>query len=279
MKFDDLIQEYNEELTNKRKWYDSLQTGRKLMKIYTLNVNGFRGSNKGIYDEITQKELLFNLNNLKSLIDILITDSESVIVLQEVPHKLLVSKDLWKWEENLIYTEFISVFSKEYKIIRPRHLIDSNQCTIALCTNDSQWHKNGQEILVYDKKYSFGNKLVELQYNNTISLLGVHMKPDDEMWSMIFKSYKKAKHTFIVGDFNAYEQRGSMKNKAKELRSLNYYSCIPANIITEYKDDSSLDNIYIDTDLKLRNGFSVSVKRSDIFQTDHALCSIEIDIY
>lgn len=26
MKFDDLIQEYNEELTNKRKWYDSLQT-------------------------------------------------------------------------------------------------------------------------------------------------------------------------------------------------------------------------------------------------------------
>ena len=36
MKFDDLIQEYNEELTNKRKWYDSLQT---FIMNYLMNIN------------------------------------------------------------------------------------------------------------------------------------------------------------------------------------------------------------------------------------------------
>lgn len=104
------------------------------------------------------------------------------------------------------------------------------------------------------------------------------MKPVNEMWGLIFKSYKERKHTFVVGDFNAYELRGTMKSKPQQLRKKGYNSCIPNNVITDYKDSSSLDNIYVDSNLKFKTSYSVSVKKTEIFQTDHALCSIEIDM-
>lgn len=133
-----------------------------------------------------------------------------------------------------------------------------------------------QEIIKYDYKYS---KIVELQYqkpNKKISLLGLHMNPTDEMWNLIFDSYKENKHTFAAGDFNAYEYRGSMKNKPQQLRNLNFNSVIPSNVITEYKDNSSVDNIYVDADFNLCTNISVEVKRLVNFETDHALCKLEI---
>ncbi len=51
--------------------------------------------------------------------------------------------------------------------------------------------------------------------------------------------------TFIAGDFNAYELRGEMKDKPKQLRSLRYRSFVPNSIITDIKHNSSIDNIYI----------------------------------
>lgn len=248
------------------------------MKIYTLNINGFRGSDKGIYDCVDEDELEYNLDKFKILIHSIICDSESVIILQEVPYKIPdKSAQHWQWNEKLIYKKFISAFSNEYRVIKPNHLIDSYQCTIALCSIDSLWDRLEEEIIVYDQKYNYANKLVELQYNKELSLLGLHMNPSDEMWDLIFNSYKKRKHTFVVGDFNAYEARGTMKNKPQQLRDFKFNSCIPNNVITDLENNSSIDNIYIDKNLKLENMISISVKKLDVFKTNHTLCSIEID--
>lgn len=249
------------------------------MNIFTLNINGLRGSDKEVNDVVNKDEMLSNLRNLKDLINLLITDKESVVILQEVPHKVLdKSKRNWNWEDNAMYQEFISVFSNQYKIIKPNHLINSNQCTIALCLRNSLWHEIDKEIIKYDEKYSYGNKLVELQYGREISLLGLHMSPVDGMWKLILNSYEKRKHTFVVGDFNAYELRGSMKNKPQQLRKMGFNACIPNNAITDFKHNSAIDNIYVDSNLKFKTSYSVSVEKTDIFQTDHALCSVKISM-
>lgn len=248
------------------------------MKIYTLNVNGFRGSSKVIKDKITEEELDKNLRDLKVLVDMIICDEDSLIILQEIPHKIYdKSIQPWQWIDNVFYKKFNTIFSSEYKIMNPKHLIDSNQCTVALCKKVSLWEYIDNEIIEYDSKHSFGNKLVELQYNEKITLLGLHMNPTDEMWKMIFDSYHNNKHTFIVGDFNAYELRGDMKYKPQQLRNLGFNSFIPNDVITYYIDNSSIDNFYIDTCFNLRI-ISVNVIKLDTFETDHALCIIELVI-
>lgn len=250
------------------------------VKIYTLNVNGFRGSEKEITDKVEEKELFLNLEKLKSLIDSIIVDKESVIVLQEVPHKIYdKSGQPWVWRDTSMYQKFLSTFSKEYKIIKPKHLINSNQCTIALCLVDSYWKEIDQELLVYDGKFSYGNKIVELQYGE-ISLLGLHMNTKEDMWNLLFDSYKKQKHTLLVGDFNANERRGSMSEKPKQLRNMGFNSCIPNNVITFYKDkyNSSIDNIYLNSDYIMQTSYYINVQKIEVFQTDHALCSIKFGV-
>ena len=68
----------------------------------------------------------------------------------------------------------------------------------------------------------------------------MHINPCDEMWNLIINSLKKNEVTFVVGDFNAYEERGEMKSKPSILRGLGYNSFIPSSVITDYKDNLHL---------------------------------------
>ena len=73
--------------------------------------------------------------------------------------------------------------------------------------------------VLYRRKISiYGNRLIEIEKDNDI-LLGVHINPCDEMWSLIINSLNKNKATYVVGDFNAYEKRGKIKN-SKYTKSL-----------------------------------------------------------
>lgn len=248
------------------------------MKIYTLNVNGFRGADKGPNEYVNEKVLTSNLFALKAVVDSLSCDADDLIILQEVPHKIW-DKSIrpGRWKNNPFHQKFHDMFEEQYKVIVPNHLISSVQCTVALCTINSRWNRIEieHEKLVYDERYSYGNKLLELRYNDEITLLGLHIT-EDEIWKMVLDACNMRKHTIIVGDFNAYESRGSMKNKPQELRKAGYYSCIPNNVITDYKYNSSIDNIYIDSNFEIKNTMSISVKKLDAFKTDHALCGLEI---
>lgn len=205
-----------------------------VMRIVSFNINGFRGMrNQGeVISE--EKELYNNLNEFKTFINGIQIKEEDVIILQEIPHKVLVNGKVrpWKWEECSIFQEFKSVFGEDYTIFYPKFLIDSNQCTIALASKKTKWTVSKKNIIEYDKLHSFGNKLIEIEKGDDI-LLGVHINP--EMWDMIENGLEREKVTFVVGDFNAYEERGEMKNKPSILRGLGYNSFIPSNVITYFE--------------------------------------------
>lgn len=246
------------------------------MRIITLNVNGFRGKLQK-NDCVHERDLNNNLQSLKVYIDSLCIDDESIIVLQEIPHKKLVDKSAspWKWEELEIFRMFKTMFEKNYKVFYPRFLIDSEQCTIALAHKNTKWKESSKILMQYNRWHHYGNKLVEIEKDN-VTLLGVHISPCDEMWDMLLSSIEKNEVTFIVGDFNAYEKRGTMRGKPKLLREVGYNSVIPCNVITDYRDHSSIDNLYINTQFVLDNGIKVDVHEAELFITDHASCMFEV---
>ena len=239
-----------------------------ICKIYTLNVNGFR------QDEISKLKRLIN--------SIKISDND-IFILQEIPHKKLDSGTKpWTWHTLDKFNSFQKQFY-DYEVIFPIHLINSNQCTVAICTKSSKWKTmtTQNEKIRYNAKYEFGNKLIEIQFDNEcqISLLGLHMNPCEEMWNLLLSSEKGNRHTFIVGDFNAYEHRGEMCKKPSLLRDIDFLPLISSNIITYYEGNSSVDNIYISKEFKLQKDVVVKVEDiSKIFRTDHALCSVEFDL-
>jgi exonuclease III len=246
------------------------------MKIYTLNVNGFRGS-KEPSDSVDDNEIKTNLSKFAELIECINMGDDDVIVLQEIPHKIYdKSQQRWAWKENDFYSEFCKLFNQlEYKIIWPKHLIDSNQCTVALCKTTSEWESIAKEKVYYSPEYDYGNKLVELQYGEKFTLLGIHMAPENEMWDLLLNAERKCKHTFIVGDLNAYECRGEMMNMPQCLKNFGFKPQISSNIITNFKHISSIDNIYVDIGYKFNSGISIKVEKLYSFVTDHALCNIE----
>ena len=56
------------------------------MRIYTLNVNGFRGADKQPGDYIPANELRENLQNFIAAIDKIVEDEQSILIVQEFPH-------------------------------------------------------------------------------------------------------------------------------------------------------------------------------------------------
>lgn len=249
------------------------------MRIYTLNVNGFRGADKQPGDYVPANELRENLQNFIAAIDKIVEDEQSILIVQEFPH---MSGDCssypFRWSVNPFYNECVEVIESIYKLIQPAHLINSEQCTVAICKEGSPWDRSDIERVHYDSRYSYGNALLELHYDD-ITLLGVHVKPNIQMWDMIFNAIKNhGKYTFIAGDFNAYELRGGMKDKPKQLRSLRYRSFVPNSIITDIKHNSSIDNIYMDEDYHFGEMLIPDIRPLDVFQTDHILCGIEFVI-
>lgn len=245
------------------------------MRIYTLNVNGFRGADKQPGDYVPEKELRENLNNFVALIGEIIEDEQSVLIAQEFPHMTGDRSGRWfRWLENDFYNECLETIKAKYRVIQPTHLIKSEQCTIAICRETSPWEQITDEMIQYDSKHSYGNRLVELQYGE-ITLLGIHMKPNDLMWNMLLKAINgRRKYTFLAGDFNAYENRGDMKDKPKQIRSVGYTPFVPSSVITDTKFNSSIDNIYMDNKYMADDGITVDIRKPGVFQTDHLLCGV-----
>ena len=81
-----------------------------MMRIFTLNINGLRGLEKMGY-VLPEDEFETNLRCLKELIDESINDTESIIILQEVPHKIW-DRIYRTWHENAFYERFISYFEE-----------------------------------------------------------------------------------------------------------------------------------------------------------------------
>ena len=212
------------------------------MRIYTLNVNGFRGADKQPGDYVPANELRENLQNFIAAIDKIVEDEQSILIVQEFPH---MSGDCssypFRWSVTPFYNECVEVIESIYKLIQPAHLINSEQCTVAICKEGSPWDRSDIE--------------------------------------RIFNANKNhGKYTFIAGDFNAYELRGGMKDKPKQLRSLRYRSFVPNSIITDIKHNSSIDNIYMDEDYHFGEMLIPDIRPLDVFQTDHILCGIEFVI-
>lgn len=248
------------------------------MKIYTLNVNGFRGLKKPCDNSVDDNEIENNLKEFVALIKKINLSEDDIIITQEIPHKNRnTSQQPWAWKDNKFYDGFNKLFS-EYKIIKPNHLINSYQCTVAICHNSSSWKCIAKEKVNYTPNFDYGNRMVELEYDKKFSLVGVHMQPVNEMWNMIISSEKKDKHSFIVGDFNAYEYRGTMRDKPSKLREQGFISLIPSNTITDSVDKSSIDNIYVDSEQRFDRGISIKVENPNGFITDHALCCVEFSL-
>src|SRR5699024_12781781 len=99
------------------------------------------------------------MKQIKQQIDTDKKNKNNIIILQEVPHK--IKDNQREWYNNPLYNKFMEVF-QNYKILKPKDLIDSNQCTVAVCRKDSSWKKLQNDILQYISRYSYGNKFVEL---------------------------------------------------------------------------------------------------------------------
>ena len=110
-----------------------------------------------------------------------------------------------------------------------------------------------------------------------MTLLGVHVSPYDDMWNMLLDSLDKNNVTYITGDFNANEKRGAMKHKPQQLREKGYCSLIPCNVITDIRDQTSLDNLYVCADNLLTDGIKTEICHTEPFVTDHMMCIFEIN--
>ena len=151
------------------------------MRIYTLNVNGFRGAEMQPGEYVSPQDLQMNLHNFMTLIGDIIADDQSILIVQEFPHMTGDKSGRWfRWLENDFYNKCLETIKAKYRVIKPIHLIKSEQCTIAICKETSPWEQITEEMIQYDSKHSYGNRLVELQYGD-ITLLGIHMKPNDLM--------------------------------------------------------------------------------------------------
>lgn len=240
------------------------------IKIMTLNVNGFRG---GTEVKVPDKICLENMEKIKQLIDGIIINKDDIIILQEVPHRI---KEVGRknWFNNPLYNKFNEIFSG-YKILKPKHLLDySMQCTIALCKKESSWEQLKVDILQYDNQHSYGNKFVDVELAcGKLTLLGVHMPPDEDMWDLLIKSLSTKPYTYILGDFNAYERRGEMYKKPDDIRKCGYNHLIANNILTCYSYNSSIDNIFIKSDFTIKKNMEIKVFNTKL--TDHALCVLK----
>lgn len=239
------------------------------VKIMTLNVNGFRGgADKTVPDEIC----LAYMRQIKKLTDKVLINKNDIFVLQEIPYKKK-ENSRWYWTDNPIHYRFKEMF-QEYKILEPRYLINAMQYTVAICKKDSSWEQIPKGVFQYDARHSYGNKFVELQCGN-ITLLGVHMPTENEMWDLLIQTLMDTPYTFVVGDFNANEKRGEMSDKHEKIRNCGYNHLITNNIITCYLYQTSIDNIYIKSDFVMDTNVEVKVVNTNL--TDHALCILEFD--
>lgn len=139
------------------------------MKIMTLNINRFCG----IKRERNLNEIYSNIIKFNNMVRKLL-DKDDIMIVQEFPYQ---NKDGFTPE----YEFAKDLIQEEFQIIWPNHLIDSYLCTIAIVRPESRWDhiSEKEEKVIYDKDYSYGNRIIEARYGEVdLSMLGLHMSAD-----------------------------------------------------------------------------------------------------
>ena len=90
------------------------------MRIYTLNVNGFRGAEMQPGEYVSPQDLQMNLHNFMTLIGDIIADDQSVLIVQEFPHMTGDRSGRWfRWLENNFYNKCLETIKAKYRVIKP----------------------------------------------------------------------------------------------------------------------------------------------------------------
>lgn len=200
-------------------------------------------------------------------------------------------------------------FNEEYKKQEEDRRKDfnygqSNNFTIAITMKQSRWRLRtfdnrfinfGEE----DGMHNWANRYIKME-NGKISLLGIHVTAYDEKKEKEGQSYdiqwkqirsaagatEGAKFTFIVGDFNTNDLKYKSNTNMQDLEGKDYVRVIKNDIITNNRECTSIDNIFIDKSF----GFDISNVQAAVIDSclitqsnnysvrysDHNICICEL---
>ena len=243
------------------------------MSIVSINVNGFCGGcNKCNPNSKVGKCFEIRKSYIKKIKTFINLNNENdLAIIQEIPCEYKIY--------NFLEKEF-----NDFIILKPNHLQSyAKQCTIAIFSERSNW-KRAEERLKYSKNekgiFDFGNKFVELQLGE-ITLLGVHMPNDKNMWKNLIDTIKdKNKFSIIIGDFNAHENihRGMDKisDNLKKIRECGYKDLVSNDLVTYYPAMTTIDHLFYQTDRKKLESTSLNVIPTNL--SDHVCLWFEFTI-
>lgn len=266
------------------------------MKIITWNVNRF----DGVWDWYSkQKDRPDNIRKeiAKKIIEklnVLLTTSEDIAILQEVPYCAGEWKS--KWKE--MFAEFKIMFWFDCERYRKDFNYGSKNITMAVTKSDSNW-----DISAFDKRkvrfdesrsenggyWDYANRYIELvNKDKAMSILGFHLSQGEDgkkQWDKIHESADNAEFTFIVGDFNINDLKNSSNTELKVLEK-EYKRTINNDIITQNQALSSIDNIFVKSDICINPKVLVldycfvtkldGEKDQNIRYSDHNACICEL---
>jgi len=226
------------------------------MKIITWNVNRCNGTWDWVYNDcdlaIDGRER-YAERIVKKIVEH-VQEKDDIAVLQEFPMdmKKIIEKYLGK--ELSLHTWYLDGEEAEEKLP-----MNPKVATVAITKSDSSWQKIpfDEQIMLYQKsgeRFDFANRYIVMHNINTDrNLLGIHMKMKsvkdnkdyDAMWQGVYNNIQK--FAYIIGDFNNNEL--IQEGKYAKLKKKGYSQMIEDDIITYNKAMSSIDNIFIRSDI------------------------------
>lgn len=270
------------------------------MNIMTWNVNRFNGIWDAYYNgfDLQQKARVEYAEKIIDKIREFLREVDDIVVLQEVPYQIENNnewKELWKpliEKKELLAFSNLDIGKKcSYKEL----YYTSHTQTVAITTKESTW-KSVEKIddlnLLLDlenNKRPYANRYVEM-YNadKGMSLIGIHLNCDVKFWKKLASDVNK--FSVIVGDFN---YNNLFKNDNPKERKMSYeeilkthMQLIPDDIITNNKDLSGIDKIFIKNNFMEKYRYSISVldysfvrkkTESKLRYSDHNLCICQIE--
>lgn len=266
------------------------------MKIITWNVNRFDGICDWYkYGDLPIEERVEVVKKIIEKISELLTTSDDIIILQEIPYRDADWNDEWKknWEKYFENFKVMFWFKNEPKRKDFNYKYSKN-VTIAVTKEESNWNiRPYEERKIKFKKtkgcYDYMNRYIELK-NGELSILGFHLsmgKDGQEQWDQIHSVANNSEFSFIVGDFNVNDFLYPLDNELCELET-KYNRLIGKDIITQNQALTSLDNIFVQKEICSGTKISVFdycyISKIDgkacrnVRCSDHNVCVCEIGI-
>lgn len=284
------------------------------MRVVTWNVNRFNGTRDWYHEgDLEISERLVYAQKIVEKLKTIIETEDDIAILQEVPFNRNEWEGVKEFEGwgKLLEKDFgvHAWFNEEYKKQEEDRRKDfnyeqSNNFTIAITMKQSRWRLRtfdnrfinfGEE----DGMHNWANRYIEME-NGKISLLGIHVTAYDEKKEKEGQSYdiqwkqirsaagatEGAKFTFIVGDFNTNDLKYKSNTNMQDLEGKDYVRVIKNDIITNNRECTSIDNIFIDKSF----GFDISNVQAAVIDSclitqsnnysvrysDHNICICEL---